>query len=141
MNDKIKHEIRICLATIGLSLILLACVAMLYNARFLCVETVFQTSAANVIIHVGLCFLKRFESSYFIVEILVEMGYILLVLICAGFIFGWYSSTPIGILILMGITVYIIGSLIDIFRIKNDIRLINHQLKIRNQKEKNSQTY
>ncbi len=126
-----KNGIKNCLATTGMSLILLSIIGTLYNARFLYIYSVYQGFAANIIIHLGLTVLKRFESKYFIIEILLEIGYVLIVLIIAGFLFGWYSSTPIWILVLMGITVYFIGSLIDIFRIRNDVKFINQQLKLR----------
>lgn len=125
-----KHNIKNCLATTGMSLVLLAMVAVLYHARFLCIESVFQVLCANILIHAGLALLKQFESKYFIVEILAEIGYILGVLLIAGLLFGWYSSTPAWVLVLMGISVYFLGGLIGVFRIKEDVEYINHQLKL-----------
>lgn len=126
-----KKNITNCLATTGLSLILLALVAILYNASLLCIETILQIAGANILIHAGLNLLKFFESRYFLVEILLETGYVLAVLFIFGAIFGWYSSTPPWVLILMGISVYFIGGLIDIFQVNKDIKIINRQLKNR----------
>lgn len=123
-----RAQIRNCLATTGLSLILLALVATLNHARFLFVASVYQTLLANILIHLGLSQLKRFESKYYLVEILVEIGYVLAVLIIAGALFGWYSSTPIWMLVIMGILVYFIGGMIQVFYMKSDIELINGQL-------------
>lgn len=124
-----KHKVRNCLATTALSLLLLTIVASFYQADFLCIETVYQSFGANVLIHLGLTLLQKFESNYCIVEILVEIAYTLTILI----VFGWYSSTPLWVLILIGIAVYLIGSLIDVFRIQNEVALINRQLKLRNE--------
>lgn len=134
-----RHFIRNFLATTGLSLFLLAVVAILFGARFLCVETVLQTGAANLLIHMGLSYLNRFESSFFLVEIGVEIGYILIVLILFGWVFHWYLSTPLWVLILMGILVYAIGSFIDIFQIRNDISFINQKLELRRKQEKSKE--
>ncbi|WP_343248754.1 hypothetical protein [Diplocloster hominis] len=126
-----KKQIKNFLATTGLSLILLAVVAKLYQARFLCIETVFQAAVANVVIHAGMIALKRFESAYYLVEIAVELSYMLAVLVGFGWLFQWYSSTPLWVLVLLGISVYFIGSLIDIFRIRTDVDAINRELDLR----------
>lgn len=124
-----KKKIRNCLATTGLALILLAMVAMIYRGRFLCIETVFQVLGVSVLIHIGLMLLEKFESRYFFVEILAEVGMELLILIAAGFAFHWYESVPVWVLLLMGIAVYVIGCMIDMFRIKSDINVINDCLQ------------
>lgn len=123
-----KNKLKICFATTGLSLLLLTVVATLYHAQFLCLTTVYQVFLANVLIHIGLTLLEHFESPYFLLEILLEVGYILIVLIIFSFLFDWYSSTPLWILILLGITVYFIGSLIDVFRLSNNLTFININL-------------
>ncbi|KLU71758.1 MAG: hypothetical protein RHS_2472 [Robinsoniella sp. RHS] len=120
-----------CLATTGLSLVLLAFVATLYHARFLFIVSVYQTLVANIFIHLGLALLQHFESKFFIVEIAVEIGYVLAVLILSGYFFGWYSSTPLWVLILLGIAVYLIGCFIGIFRMQTDVEYINQQLELR----------
>ncbi len=130
-----KRIIRNWLATTGLSLLLLAVVAEAYGAHAIFIVTVFQTGLANLLIHLGLELLKRFESSYFLVEIAVETGYVLAVLVLFGYLFGWYESTPLWLLVLMGIAVYFIGCLVDVFRIKSDVDAINHQLQLRGKTE------
>lgn len=126
-----KNIVKNCLATTGLSLVLLAIVATLYHARFLFIMSVYQTLLANIIIHLGLILLQRFESKYFMVEIAVEIGYVLVVLILSGHFFGWYSSTPLWVLIVLGIAVYFIGCFIGIFRMHTDVEHINLQLTLR----------
>ena len=130
-----KRMIRNWLATTGLSLLLLAAVAALYGGCAIFIVTVFQAGFANLIIHLGLELLRRFESSYFLVEIGVEVGYVLAVLVVSGSFFGWYESTPLWVLIFMGIAVYVIGCLVDVFRIRSDVDLINRQLQLRRKTE------
>ena len=62
------------------------------------------------------------------VELFAEIGSTLAVLIVAGYWFNWYESIPIWVLIIIGIVVYLVGCLIDMFQITNDIRFINDQL-------------
>ena len=59
----------------------------------------------------------------------------LAVLVVSGSLFGWYESTPLWVLIFMGIAVYVIGCLVDVFRIRSDVDLINRQLQLRRKTE------
>lgn len=120
-----KKMIKNCLATSALAILLLAVIALFYGGRFLCIETVFQIAFSSVIIHLALALVKHFESNYFLIEVLVEVGTVLIILLSLGVWFRWFDSLPVWILILMGITVYIIGCMIDLFHIHNDIRYIN----------------
>ena len=60
---------------------------------------------------------------------------VLAVLVVSGSLFGWYESTPLWVLIFMGIAVYVIGCLVDVFRIRSDVDLINRQLQLRRKTE------
>ena len=124
-----KILIRNTLATSGLTLIILAVVASIYNGEFIFVRSIYECFLANIIIHIGLLIVKILESKYFLIEILFEVSYVLIVLIVSGFLFHWYNSTPIWIIVLMGIGIYFISCWINIFRINQDITFINRQLK------------
>jgi len=118
-----------CLATTGLTLITLAVIASLYQAKFLCVSSVYQCFIVNIIMHVGLILVRKFESNYFVIEFIIEIGYVLGLLIVSGFFFKWYSSTPLWVLILMGIVVYFLGCLLNIMKINDDMAFINKKLE------------
>lgn len=133
-----KNIIKICLATTGLSLIFVSLVATFYRANFLCIATVYQILLSNIVIHLGLMLLQRFESKYCIIETLVDIAYVLLVLILFGIWFNWYSSTPLGILIVIGVATYILGSFIDLYRVTTHVTFINQQLKLHNEKSHSS---
>lgn len=124
-----KKLIRNCFTTTGLTLVILAVIASLYQAKCLFVNSVYQSLFVNIIIHIGLLLLKKFESKYYIIEFIVNIGYVLVVLIGFGFLFKWYSSMPMWLLSLMGITIYLIGCIFNIFKINDDISFINTQLK------------
>ncbi len=124
-----KKLIKNTLATTGLTLIILATAATIYHAELIFISSIYESFLANIIIQTGLILVHRFESKYFCIEILFEIGYILSVLIIAGFLFSWYSSTPIWIVVLMGVGIYFISCWINMIRINSDITVINQQLK------------
>ena len=123
-----KNIIKNSLATTGLALMILSIVAVLYNGKLICIETVFQILLSSLVINFILILLKHFESKFFLVELFAEIGSTLIVLIVAGYWFNWYVSIPVWVLIIIGIVVYLIGCLIDMFHITNDIKFINDQL-------------
>lgn len=131
-----KRKLKFCFATTGVSLTLLSIVATLYGGHFLCLSTVYEVLLANSLIHLGLTLLEKFESIYFLIEILLEVGYILLVLISLGLLFNWYSSIPLWVLILIGIATYLVGCFIDVFKLNNNLSFINKQLAKNKQSHK-----
>lgn len=125
-----RKLIRNTLATTGLTLIVLATVATVYQGEFIFIRSIYESFLANIIIHIGLLLVHLVESKYFLIEILIEVSYVLIVLILSAFLFHWYNSTPIWIVILMGIGIYFISCWIHVFRIHQDLTFINNQLKI-----------
>lgn len=73
--------------------------------------------------------LRKFESPYFIVEILLEIGAVLVLILVSGAVFHWYDSLPAWVLVIVGVAVYLTGCAIDIFQIQNEVKMINHYLK------------
>lgn len=130
MNIKyIKEKIKNCFTTTGLALVILTFVANLYQANVLCLETVYQVLGACMVIEVATYLLESFESKYVLIEIAVNMFVILLILAAAGALFSWYESIPLWVLILIGCAVYLIGGLIDLFRVRNDLHAINELIE------------
>lgn len=125
----LKNKIKSCLITTSLSLLVLTIVASLYQGHFLCLSTIYEVFLANILIHLGLTALEHFESTYFLMEDFLTISYILFILILLGFIFNWYQSISIWMLMCIGVIVYILGSLIDTFRVHVSLNQINHQLK------------
>ncbi|MBP3886606.1 MAG: hypothetical protein J6F30_02970 [Cellulosilyticum sp.] len=124
-----KHKIRLCLATTGLTLLLLSVIASFYHAQFLCLSTVYEVFLTTIVIYIGLALLEHFESPYYLIEILLEISYIEVILILFGFMFNWYRSLPLGLLILLGFLVYVIGCSIDLIRTNHHLAYINSKLK------------
>ena len=129
-----KKKITGCLATTALTILVLGIVALLSGGHFLCIETVYQILLANVLIHGWISVVQRFESPYFLMEITFELGGVLLFLIGLGSLFSWYESVSVFTLILMGIIVYVLGCVIQVFQIQNDLDYINDKLAQREKK-------
>lgn len=128
------------LCSTGITLIVLAAIAALFGAKFLLISSVFQSLIANMIIHIGLLFTRRFESDYAILKYTLDIGYTTAIVLISGFVFNWYSSTPIGILITMSVVIYCIGILLNTILIRQDICEINELIKRRNSKSMSKET-
>lgn len=122
------------MTTTGITLVMLAVIGTVSSANFICISSIFQAFAANVVIHLGYFVTKKFESEYVILENALDIGYAIIVLISFGFIFHWFTSTPIWMLIIMFIIIYIVGLFLNIFRIREEIDTINSLLQRRNKK-------
>jgi hypothetical protein len=122
------------MATTGITLVILAVIAALYGARFIFVSSVFQSLGANIVIHLGYLLTGKFESEYAALESALDIGYTIVILIIFGYIFKWFSSTPIWILVIMAVVIYLFGMLLSIFRMREEINAINALLKKRNKK-------
>lgn len=123
------------LCTTGLTLIILATVGVIFSAHFLCIENIFQAFAVNIIIHIGLLFTRKFESSYTFLEFALDIGYITAVVLIFGAVFDWYASVPLWILVAMTLAVYFIGVLLSLVRTRREVDEINKLLKSRATKE------
>lgn len=130
-----KMLVRILCST-GITLIVLAFVGMMSGARFLCISSVFESFAANIVIHVGFLFTRRFESNYTIIEYMIDLSYIIGVLLVFGAGFDWFDSTPIWMLMIIAAIVYALGLFLSITRMRQDIKEINVLLSKKNKETK-----
>lgn len=112
-------------ATTGISLVLLAIIATLYSAQFLCVKTVFQVFLVNVVAHLILLLMYKIEIKYFAVEVAVEIVLTVALSLLFGAIFNWYISTPLFVLVLMSIAIYMISIILNILHMKREADEIN----------------
>lgn len=119
------------LATTGLSLVILAVIAVGCGGRYIFIRSVFEGLGANLVIHLGLMALSRIECRNIYLETILDISYTAAVLLLFGKLFGWYSSTPIWILVLMAAVIYLISVYIRIFRVREDLQIINDLLRQR----------
>ena len=112
-------------ATTGISLVLMAIIATLYSAEFLCVKTVFKVFLVNVVAHLILLLMYKIEIKYFAVEVAVEIVLTVALSLLFGAIFNWYISTPLFVLVLMSIAIYMISIILNILHMKREADEIN----------------
>lgn len=119
------------MSTTGITLVVLAAVALLYGGECLFVTTVFEVLIANAAVHFGFVFTNKYENKYPILEALLNITYATAVIVVFGLVFDWYSSTPIGVLIIMVLLIYVIGYFISALGAKEDMEEINRLLRER----------
>lgn len=123
-------------ATTGLSLILLSIIAMFYSAEFLCIKTVFQAFALNVVVYLILLLIYKIEIKYLAVEVAFEIVLTVALSLLFGAIFNWYTSTPLLVLVLMSIAIYVISIVLNILHMKQEADEINKLIQtIKEEKE------
>ena len=138
MMNKINKTIMNIMFTTGTALMLLAVFAVINGGKAIFVETFFQILGANIVIHLGLILTKKFESSYAILEFLLDISYTIVVLVVFGIVFNWYSSTPVWYLVIMAVVIYTFGVFINILRTQKDANELNKLLQ--KHKNKNNST-
>lgn len=119
------------LCSTAITLLILAILGTISGAQFLLINSVFQSFIVNIVIHIGLLFTHRFESSYAILEFMLDIGYMEVVVIISGAIFNWYGSTPIWVLVIMTTIIYIVGVFLNMVQMRQEVEEINELLKKR----------
>jgi len=102
-------------------------------------HTVLQILGANVVIHLGLFLIRKFESRYIFLEVLLEIAYIMVVLVVFHLVFDWFYRwlsplAEIGILVSMAVIIYMVTMFLRMGRIREDVNEINKLLEKRNKK-------
>ena len=131
---EVKKTITNTMFTTGASLVILAAFSILFGKEFSYSFVVLQIFAANIVINFGLFMLWKFEIRYLILQYLVDVGYIILVLVVSGFIFDWYSTVPVWLLVAMAIVIYALAAVITNSKFRKDTEEINELLQKRKEK-------
>lgn len=121
-------------AITGISLTLLSIIALFFQAEWLNILTVPQVLSANAIIYLGITLLRTLELKYFIMKILLENILIAAVLVSFGSVFNWFTSTPVWLLVSMGVVIYFISLLLDLLHMKQEAQEINSLIQNHNKK-------
>ena len=127
-----KRVIMNILTTTGIVLVILAIIALCYGGTVVCISTIFQALFLNILIYIGFVFIDKKECSYSIIETGIKLLYVIILALFFGNIFGWYSSIPIGILLIMTIIVFFVCILLDVIHVKNEVKYINEIIKEKN---------
>lgn len=134
MEINMKKLIVNIFAITGISLTLLSIIALFFQAEWLNILTVPQVLSANAIIYLGITLLRTLELKYFIMKILLENILIAAVLVSFGSVFNWFTSTPVWLLVSMGVVIYFISLLLDLLHMKQEAQEINSLIQNHNKK-------
>lgn len=79
---------------------------------------------------------NKFQLRYPVLEYLLELGMVLTVVLGFGWLFKWYDSSYLWMMIATIVTVYIAVYAVGIGRTKRDVEFINEQIRLRKAKSK-----
>lgn len=127
-----KKNIVNILATTGISLLLLSFVALSFHAKCIYLETVFQVFIVNAISHLGIFFSHKIELKNIYIETILEIIFIIGELFVFGQLFNWFTSISIGLLVIMGVMIYIVSLFLNLLQMKQEAKEINLLIKRRN---------
>lgn len=113
------------MATTGVTLVVLAIVALCHDATVIFISSVFQVLLLNVVIYIGLYILNRFEYKYPIVETGLKLAYVLALVLVSGYLFGWYDNMSAVVLGLMTIVIFGVCVFLDTLSLINEVKDIN----------------
>jgi len=111
--------------------VFIAVYAILTRAGSIYARTIFEVLGANILIHFGLFFTRKFESRCAILENLLDIGYLLLILGVFAIFFKWYSTVPIWYIFIIAVAVYLFSILLNIVRTQKTAKRINELLQKR----------
>lgn len=119
------------MASTGIILFVLSAVAAMYGGKAICINTIFEIAMLSILIHCGFIVTHRLDFRYPILEIMADISYTLAITLILGAVFKWYRSTPVWVLVIMVFVIYMAGCLIDLYRTKEEVKVINELLENR----------
>ncbi len=137
-TDDLKKFIIYVFASTGAVLFLLSLFIMFKDNKFISANTIMQIIGVNIVIAIGLRLSQKIESRYAVLEFLLDIGFMSAVIVVSGILFKWYYHVPIWILLVIVLLIYILFYLLDIVRVRRDIKEINKLLQKLKEKEDNT---
>lgn len=122
-------------ATTGISLTLLSIVALLNHAQHLHSLIALQTLGVNFVIHAGCLLAHKLELKHLLFETIFDLLVIIATLVCFGAIFGWFMSTPVWVLVIIGVLMYLISLLLNLMDMGREAQELNRLIEKRSRVE------
>ena len=120
------------MATTGITLVVLAMVAVCYGGTLICISTVFQALLLNIVIYVGIYILDYFEYRYSILDTGIKLIYVIAAALFSGLLFDWYANLPLVMLIVMTVVIFGVCLCLDMLSIRDEVKTINRLLTEKN---------
>jgi len=114
--------------TTGISIIGLTLYFAVTHKNTILVYTILELFGANILINIGFYIKDKFEIFNVVIEHIIGITYVLVILVLFGIIFKWFSAIPVWILIVSGISIYIMSYILMVSQIKKDTNEINELL-------------
>lgn len=134
-NDAVKEIVLYVLASTGAVLVLLAAFVLSRENKTIHAGTVLQITGANTVITLGLFLTHKLEFRYAVLEFLLDLGFMTAVIVAAGTVFHWYPGMPVWVPLVIVLAVYLLFYVLDIVRVRRDIKEINTLLQKLKEKE------
>lgn len=130
----VKEWFKNFLSTTAITIIIITFIAVITGDDSVKVLSIFPSVAANAVIHLGLYFLNKLDTEYYLLEMGIKFGYVLAVVLATGYLTGWFVATPVWVTVVITAAVFLCACLISILHVNRALDDINHEIKLR-QKE------
>ena len=117
------------MATTGITLVILAMVALCYGATVLFISAVFQALGLNIVIYAGIYLINRLEYRYPVLETGLKLVYVLALVLACGWMFGWYENLSGVVLALMTVAIVGLCVFLDTLSLREEVKEINGLLE------------
>jgi len=118
-------------ATTGISLIMLSFVALAFHAKCIYLETVFQIFVVNVLSHLLIILIRKMDFRSNCLEMTLELISLESELLIFGWLFHWFTSVSVAILVIMGGMIYVISLFLNLLQMKQAAKEINSLIQKR----------
>ncbi len=120
------------MATTGITLVVLAGIAICYGGTVIFISTVFQALALNIAIYIGIYIMNHFEYRYPILETGLKLLYVIAAVLVSGWIFDWYADLPVVVLVLMTVGIFGACMCLDTLSLRDEVKAINVLIEEKN---------
>ena len=118
-------------ATTGISLIMLSFVALAFHAKCIYLETVFQIFVVNVLSHLLIILIRKMDFRSNCLEMTLELISLESEILIFGWLFHWFTSVSVAILVIMGGMIYVISLFFNLLQMKQAAKEINSLIQKR----------
>ncbi len=129
-----KNFIKQCLLIFSLIIIMAFFVPALVSNKWDDFIVILEFLLVTVVARLGLLLINKYLNGHRYVEIGLELVMLLTVVFAFGWVFKWYTLEYIWIIPAMVIPAYLIGNVLDIIKMRQDVAYINQQIQFRKER-------
>ncbi len=118
------------LSTTALTLIIISLYAWVTGDSSVSLLSILPSVAANLIIHLGLLGVRQIALENLLVEISVEIIFVLAVVLGIGYLVGWFQAFNVWITVAITLVVFALACALNIRRLNRDLDVINREIDL-----------